>query len=48
MTFHILNSQNKFCKIPEKNLSKLKKIDEYVEYIEKLEVNIPVIIKQKK
>jgi len=53
--FDILNSQNKFCKVPgrngmtEENLPKLKKkIDEYVEYIEKLEVNVSIIIKQKK
>jgi len=51
--FDILNSQNKFCKVPgrngmtEKNLPKLKeKIDEYIEYIEKLEVNIIIIIKK--
>ena len=53
--FDILNSKNKFCKVPgrkvmtEKDLPELqKKIDECTEYIEKLFVNVAAPVKSKR
>lgn len=51
--FDLLNVRNKFCKTPGRKgitkdlLSELKtKIDEYIDYIEKLEIDTPVKIKK--